>query len=728
MKNDLLKSLLGQKGEVRFLNRAGIIALTGDLLDSALQTISAEARPTPLPLRAQSIPISPQSTPISLPVHLELPEASDMEFDEPFFEESVDTVAVAAPPDNSADANDQPTPNRPAFPSKRNKFLNLKVSKDNVEGDALDMSSRFTESAERKMQIASRVYNEVCAARNWNALDKAPSDERLLQFIYLCLHKDFGIQYGLESFRDVYVPALFRYFDREGFVYSEAIRDRIKHKIHAMVKNGELAPEQIPKERGAEPICSWDLEYIASVYPKGCRDRAQVMSWMSVGLHTGVRGVSLESAMWTDVKIVEPCIDAPHFKQVTLVFTATKGDPNWYHPVTIEGSILASSGSDPIYWLNQLLKQRNPNAELNQATIDSLAGQIFELTPGVRVAKATMSARIEAIGRYCGYPARMLTNHGLRAGFLCTALLKHAVNPEEEVNFSGVWMKCALVAGWTVDSKHMQGYCKKAFLRCIVSSRLIKGGALETGTEEIVAKIAGIGAIAKNRLTPCHFHGLSELIPDWPESTKTQLWVDKLNECIRSTISEECPDLQGRAIHGAEAHVSAKVCLQLAKINHLYKRKSSVPLATAFKEARKCVKDFMVSKFESEANPFWVADYIATEVQPIITTLALSYDFDEDRSKAMQKKREKRKRAPASATKRGTKRVAWSVEESIALCQGVLKYSGAKWAEISTDPALNQRTNVHCKDRMRVIMKQYDSSDPLDVAERFINDSNQTDD
>jgi hypothetical protein len=177
--------------------------------------------------------------------------------------------------------------------SKCNKFLNLSIAEDDdqIEGDALDMASRFTESTERKMQFAARAYNEVCSACKWDPFDKAPSDERLLQFVYLCLHKDFGIQYGLESFRDVDVPALFRYFDREGFVYSDGIRDRIKHKIHAMVKNNELTPEQIPKERGAEPICTWDLDYIALVYPKGCRDRAQVMAWMSVGLHTGVRGV-----------------------------------------------------------------------------------------------------------------------------------------------------------------------------------------------------------------------------------------------------------------------------------------------------------------------------------------------------------------------------------------------------------------------------------------------------
>jgi hypothetical protein len=43
-------------------------------------------------------------------------------------------------------------------------------------------------------------------------------------------------------------------------------------------------------------------------------------------------------------------------------------------------------------------------------------------------------------------------------------------------------------------------------------------------------------------------------------------------------------------------------------------------------------------------------------------------------------------------------------------------------------PELKKRTNVHCKDRMRVLMKRYESSDLLDVAEHWINDLNQTDD
>lgn len=455
----------------------------------------------------------------------------------------------------------------------RNRFLNLHIP-DELRGSvaeaALDMADRFSESVQRKMSLVARVWTEVCAARGWDAKQRNVSDETLLEFTWLCLHKDYGIQYSLYTWRDTYLPTLFRYFDKEGITYSDDIRDRLKQKIKAMVRNGDLSPEQIPKERGAEPICTWDLEHIASVYPKGCRDRAQVMSWMSVGLHTGVRGVSLESAMWEDVRVVEPVAEMPHFKQVTLVFLKTKGDDNWHHAVTIEGSTLNASGSDPVYWLSQLVKQRlGPNVELTQSVVSTLTGQVLAAADDSPVAKETMSVRLEAIGRYSGYPANMLSNHGLRSGFLCVSLLKQSMDPRDEVNISDVWTKCALVAGWTVNSCHMTGYCKQAFLRCIVSSRLIRGGTLQPDTEDVVVNLAGVGAVAKNRLTPLAFHGLTELVPCWPESTQVQLWVDHFGDCIHDVICQRRPDLVGRAAVNAERYVANQSYLQMAVLNGL---------------------------------------------------------------------------------------------------------------------------------------------------------------
>jgi hypothetical protein len=328
----------------------------------------------------------------------------------------------------------------------------------------------------------------------------------------------------------------------------------------------------------------------------------------------------------------------------------------------------------------------------------------------------------------------------LRAGFLCTALLKHAVNPHEEVQFSGVWTKCALVAGWTVNSKHMEGYCKQAFLRCIVSSRLIMGGTLEVGTEEVVAKIAGIGAVAKNRLTPTHFHGLQELVPQWPESTKCQLWVDKLNDCIRNTLKEERPELEQRALMGAETYISTNVYLQLAKARGLYKRNKGIASSIASKEARDHVKEWVVSKFDSEPEPSWISLFIVSDVQPIVTTLAMAYDFDEERSLTMQKRKKekrekKRERSPddgddgeiisssSKKEKRALKRVGWTARETTALCNGVIRLSGAKWAAISEAPELKRRNNVQCKDRMRILMKYYQSTDLIKVAEQWIEDN-----
>ena len=89
-----------------------------------------------------------------------------------------------------------------------------------------------------------------CANCGWDSTAKDVSDKRILTFVYVCLHKDFSVKYGLYSFRDVYVPMLFRFFDKEGYRYSEAVEDRVKQKIASMVKNGEVSQEQIPREKG----------------------------------------------------------------------------------------------------------------------------------------------------------------------------------------------------------------------------------------------------------------------------------------------------------------------------------------------------------------------------------------------------------------------------------------------------------------------------------------------
>ena len=500
-----------------------------------------------------------------------------------------------------------------------------------------------------------------------------------------------------------------------------------------MVKSGDLSPNQIPKEQGKEPLCEWDVQCIASVYPKGCSDRVQVMSWVTVGLHTGVRGISLATTFWEDIKVVEPVPEAPHFKQITLVFRETKGDHNWNHPITIEGSALNACGSDPVCWLSQLVKEQlSFEVELTQATVSKLKGRIFGCE-----SQSTMSERMNSVAVYCGYPSRLFSCHSLRSGFLCTALLKHAVETGKEVNFPEVWNKCALVAGWHVQSKHMERYCKQAFLRCIVSSRLIQAGSLQAGTEEIVAKIIGIGSVAKNRLTPQHFHGLGDepLTAEWPESTKTQLWVDKLGALVETVLKQNRKDLGNAALVAAKQSIINNIYVRLARLNDLIE-KDDLSYRDTRLESKRVVKEWVQDRFEANNDTKWLHFYLLQSVKEVAVEIALDYEFDEERSarkkKSMAKKRHRSPernegsaggRRKLNQQKKKKTRVAWTHEETAVLCQGVIKF-GARWSQIATAATLLDRTGPNCKDRMRTLVKQYAGGGKcVDVAQCWLKDN-----
>jgi hypothetical protein len=107
----------------------------------------------------------------------------------------------------------------------RNRFLHAQVpSAEELEKDAVEMASRYTDSTVAKMGIVARAWNAIATQREWDVSSKHVSDDLILQFVHICLHKDYGVCYSLYSFRDSYIPALFRHFDREGLAYSDTIR------------------------------------------------------------------------------------------------------------------------------------------------------------------------------------------------------------------------------------------------------------------------------------------------------------------------------------------------------------------------------------------------------------------------------------------------------------------------------------------------------------------------
>ena len=299
--------------------------------------------------------------------------------------------------------------------------------------------------------------------------------------------------------------------------------------------------------------------------------------------------------------------------------------------------------------------------------------------------------------------------------------------------------------------------CKQAFLRCIVSSRLVQGGG--NADDEVVANLVGIGCVAKNRLNPVDFHGLSELKPDWPFTTRIQLWLDRLAACITSTITTQRPDLVGLASVRAGQWISSQVYVQLAVLNGLTAEVRDSPdgfdedvdsdeeeyspsLPSPVK-ARTRVQSWVADRLDCDSGQAWLSKVLLKTVKPMVQTLALSYtysakknsigaeklDRDEEpseRPKAKAKLNEARKdsspKKRAKTASGSLKRKQWTMEETRVLCDGFIQYS-TKWVEIARLPGLEMRTNMHCKDRMRVLMHRLGIADARKAAEEWLRQS-----
>jgi hypothetical protein len=66
--------------------------------------------------------------------------------------------------------------------------------------------------------------------------------------------------------------------------------------------------------------------------------------------------------------------------------------------------------------------------------------------------------------------------------------------------------------------------------------------------------------------------------------------------------------------------------------------------------------------------------------------------------------------------------VPWTVEETAALCRGVIKF-GTGWAQISAAITLANRAAPNCKDRMRTLVKQAGGGEYVEVAQRWLEGS-----
>lgn len=127
-----------------------------------------------------------------------------------------------------------------------------------------------TESQDRNMRSASRWWLRFLEQTRLTMEDNHISSEAAVLWVVCSLSSKsrtqgteasfVGAGYSLYTFRDTYLPAFFRWCKMNDLWYEPNLPNKMKLKISDMVDAGEIAPSQMPSQKGENPICNFDVE------------------------------------------------------------------------------------------------------------------------------------------------------------------------------------------------------------------------------------------------------------------------------------------------------------------------------------------------------------------------------------------------------------------------------------------------------------------------------------
>jgi hypothetical protein len=560
--------------------------------------------------------------------------------------------------------------------------------------DLMSASPRYSESTLRKNQWVVKLYYGFCQTLECSPWPLTSSNSAgFVRFLGL------EAKYAVGSVEDVVIPSLKRLHVVNTslsvpadvhLALSQALRD---------VKNSKSS---LRPALSKEPAISPDVEKIIERTPDGLPTKSTEASLWLVALSTGARAVTCHSVLIGDISNVyaNPNLSGEFFVQLT--YRVTKGNPNWNHVVTLEGDPSIKSNMNVVYWLNRhLMKSKGLELSHFQSWASSVKKE--PLWPW---SKDSMREIFTSRAIAAGFPKGIFSFHSLRAGFICSALLKAGTDPAAS---RAILENTAFVAGWVPNQPAQLRYVKECARKTIISSRLV----IPSDTNENRSIIDPFLTSSET------FHGIKLQDPSWDPETNYRLFHEKLDEkFIRS-------DLNGFAAKAFKlkcwrkalsAFVQGDEALEaLARLKYREKSSWTVPGSRCQTEmdarvlvGRKHIAQALESDFDQLTN---FVDRLFGPVSEIVNAATL---------KAPSKKRKPLIQSPESTDrnfeKGHRKRVKWSMEEDIALVKS--RKDGKPWVVIARTMA-GLRSNVDCKDRYRNLLSKYGSDE--DLYELFSN-------
>jgi hypothetical protein len=258
-------------------------------------------------------------------------------------------------------------------------------------------------------------------------------------------------KYAIGTISDVVMPGLKR-------VNMERCGERVTTETSRMIS---MALRDVRNSRSAqrpvecnEPVIAADLARIISAMPEGHPGRAAEASLFLLCISTGARAITASNVCLGDITGVQCREEAPNGTlMVQMILRVTKGKPTWNHPVTLEGTIDIPSPLNVVYWLEQYLLER---WGLSLATYESWRLSLEQRLERLWTwSEDSMRENFKTRAQWAGFPRALFTFHSLRAGFLCSAILKAGTDPNA---VRAVLENTALVADWAPFQKAQMQY------------------------------------------------------------------------------------------------------------------------------------------------------------------------------------------------------------------------------------------------------------------------------
>ena len=215
-----------------------------------------------------------------------------------------------------------------------------------------------------------------------------------------------------------------------------------------------------------EPLIVADVARIIENIPDSDPTGALDASLFIFSVSTGARAISCTSIRLRDIEAIVPDTSS-HSTLITINIPVGKGQPNWNHKVTLEGSFQKTKLLNFIYYLDKHL-QNSFHFSLTEFQKLSLPDTVLNSSLW-GLSKDSMRHHLKVRAEAAGYPSKMIGFHSLRSGMLCSALLSAGSDPEER---RAVFETTAIIAGWIPNSPAQLRYVKQPMARTIICSHV----------------------------------------------------------------------------------------------------------------------------------------------------------------------------------------------------------------------------------------------------------------